>query len=189
MRDPTVQGGRLRQAVRQRGQWRLLDSYSGGNNDSRSAPHKFHGMPCGGILHPTRPSQRNCGLSALPSLVQRPSRETLLSRLAAVAAPVAKETAAGMATVNSPGLQACDEVSSWGDPCFLWTLWLNFHVHVPGGWGYCPSYGQPPLRLCWQCHWQEDLRHVACALAQHLHRFHNAGVLNKLASHQKRLTC
>ena len=56
----------------------------------------------------------------------------------------------------------------WGDLIFLFLLWLDFNPHTPN-WGSSPSYGLPPMHLCWHNRWREDLRHVVCDFARHLH--------------------
>ncbi|CAK9023723.1 Fucoxanthin-chlorophyll a-c binding protein C [Durusdinium trenchii] len=55
----------------------------------------------------------------------------------------------------------------WGDLVFLFLLWLDFNPHTPN-WGSSPSYGLPPMHLCWHNRWREDLRHVVSDFARYL---------------------
>lgn len=55
----------------------------------------------------------------------------------------------------------------WGNLVFCYVLWLEYTPHT-ANWGSSPSYGLPPLHLCWHNRWREDLRHAASDLARHL---------------------
>lgn len=64
----------------------------------------------------------------------------------------------------------------WADLIFVYQLWLEYNPHT-ANWGRCPSYGLPPLHMCWHNRWREDLRHVLADLARHCLRESSYGCL------------
>eukprot|EP00930_Biecheleria_cincta_P099774 TRINITY_DN91390_c0_g1_i1.p1 TRINITY_DN91390_c0_g1~~TRINITY_DN91390_c0_g1_i1.p1 ORF type:complete len:402 (-),score=72.60 TRINITY_DN91390_c0_g1_i1:109-1284(-) len=72
-----------------------------------------------------------------------------------------------LGTETASGPDRVCSLRLWGDLFFCYNLWLDFNPHT-ANWGSCPSYGLPPMHLCWHNRWREDLRHVASDLARYL---------------------